>query len=121
MLAAKMRLRREEFPLNLLPADGGRENHDAIRNGLAPTRLPFAGEVETKGARESTVKGTVVSIGEGDFTFESGGKEHKLTKGGILEQAVSVRQPPRKQLAAAERADPVSRFRRFRSVSMSPA
>lgn len=39
-----------------------------------------------------SVKGTVVSIGEGDFTFESDGKEHKLTKGGILQQAVSVPQ-----------------------------
>jgi hypothetical protein len=39
-----------------------------------------------------SVKGTVVSIGDGDFTFESDGKEHKLTKGGILEQAVSVPQ-----------------------------
>ena len=39
-----------------------------------------------------SVKGTVVSIGDGDFTFESDGKEHTLTKGGILEQAVSVPQ-----------------------------
>lgn len=39
-----------------------------------------------------SVKGTVVSIGDGDFTFESDGKEHKLTKGGILEQAVSAPQ-----------------------------
>jgi hypothetical protein len=39
-----------------------------------------------------SVKGTIVSIGDGDFTFESDGKEHKLTKGGILEQAVSVPQ-----------------------------
>ena len=37
-----------------------------------------------------SVKGTVKEIGEGDFTFESEGKEHKLSKGGILEQAVSV-------------------------------
>jgi hypothetical protein len=39
-----------------------------------------------------SVKGTVISIGAGDFTFESNGKEHKLTKGGNLEQAVSVPQ-----------------------------
>ena len=37
-----------------------------------------------------SVKGVVTSIGVGDFTFESGGKEHKLSKGGILEQAVEV-------------------------------
>lgn len=36
-----------------------------------------------------SVKGTVTSIGEGDFTFESDGKEHKLSKGGNLEEAVS--------------------------------
>ncbi|MBC7853096.1 MAG: cadherin repeat domain-containing protein [Pirellulaceae bacterium] len=39
-----------------------------------------------------SVKGTVISIGEGDFTFESEGKEHKLSKGGNLEEAVSVPQ-----------------------------
>ena len=36
-----------------------------------------------------SIKGTVTAIDEGGFTFESDGKEHKLTKGGILEQAVS--------------------------------
>ena len=39
-----------------------------------------------------SVKGTIISIGEGDFTFESDGKEHKLSKGGNLEEAVSVPQ-----------------------------
>ena len=37
-----------------------------------------------------SIKGTVTAIGDGDFTFEIDGKEHKLTKGGILEQAVAV-------------------------------
>ncbi len=37
-----------------------------------------------------SIKGTVTAIGEGGFTFESDGKEHKLTKGGILEKAVPV-------------------------------
>ena len=39
-----------------------------------------------------SVKGVVTEIGDRDFTFESDGKEHKLSKGGILEQAVSVPQ-----------------------------
>jgi hypothetical protein len=34
-----------------------------------------------------SVKGVITEIGDGDFTFESDGKEHKLSKGGILEQA----------------------------------
>jgi hypothetical protein len=37
-----------------------------------------------------SVKGIVTSIGRGDFTFESGGKEHRLSRGEILEQAVEV-------------------------------
>jgi hypothetical protein len=39
-----------------------------------------------------SVKGTVVSIGDGDFTFEQDGKERKVSKGGILGEAISVTQ-----------------------------
>ena len=39
-----------------------------------------------------SIKGTITSIGDGDFTFESDGKERKLTKGGILGEAASVPQ-----------------------------
>ena len=37
-----------------------------------------------------SIKGTVTSIGDGDFTFEQDGKERKVSKGGILGEAVSV-------------------------------
>ena len=39
-----------------------------------------------------SIKGVVTAIGEGDFTFESDGKEHRLTKGGKLGEAESVTQ-----------------------------
>lgn len=39
-----------------------------------------------------SIKGVVTAIGEGDFTFESDGKEHRLTKGGKLGEAESVPQ-----------------------------
>lgn len=39
-----------------------------------------------------SIKGTIKSIGDGDFTFEQDGKERKVSKGGILGEAVSVEQ-----------------------------
>jgi hypothetical protein len=39
-----------------------------------------------------SIKGTVASIGESDFTFESGGKQRRLTKGDTLEKATAVSQ-----------------------------
>lgn len=37
-----------------------------------------------------SIKGIVKEIGAADFVFESGGKQRKLSKGGILEQAASL-------------------------------
>ncbi len=39
-----------------------------------------------------SIKGVVTSIGDGDFSFERDGKEHRLTRGGTLGEAVSVEQ-----------------------------